>query len=178
MSGRRALVGIKRVVDYLTKVRVKPDGSGVELKNVKMSINPFCEIALEEAIRMKEARLVDEVVVASVGPKDVDTALRSALALGADRALHVKLAPDAPATEPLAVAKILRAMVLKESPKVVLLGKQAIDDDANQTAQMLAGLLGWPQVSLQPGCNTTAQIGQTRVDEDCIVMTLSITTVN
>ncbi|KAA8498080.1 Electron transfer flavoprotein subunit beta, mitochondrial [Porphyridium purpureum] len=148
---RKVLVGVKRVVDYLTKIRVQADGSGVDLKNVKWSMNPFCEIALEEAIQMKEKKLVDEVVAASIGNKSAAETLRSALALGADRAIHV-VTPDGDASaspEPLAVAKILRKLVEKEKPglELVLLGKQAIDDDSNQTAQMLSALLGWSQAT-------------------------------
>jgi len=144
---RKVLVGVKRVLDYLSKVRVKPDGSGVDLKNAKMSINPFCEIALEEAIRLREKKLVNEVVVVSVGPKDAETTLRSALALGADRALHIQSPVENIPPEPLSIAKIFYKLVLREEPSLVLLGKQAIDDDSNQTPQMLAGLLNWPQAT-------------------------------
>lgn len=138
----KVLVAVKRVVDFNVKIRVKPDGTGVETQGVKYSINPFDEIAVEEAVRLKEGGKATEVVVVSIGPaQSVDT-LRSALALGADRALHVATDDD---VQPLAVAKLLAKVVEKESPQIVLLGKQAIDDDSNQTGQMLGGLLGWPQ---------------------------------
>lgn len=135
----KILVPVKRVIDYNVKVRVKPDGSGVDLANVKMSMNPFDEIAVEEAIRQKEAKKATEVVVVSVGPTQATETLRTALAMGADRGILVKT--DA-ALEPLAVAKLLAAIVKQEEPGLVILGKQAIDDDANQTGQMLAALTG------------------------------------
>jgi electron transfer flavoprotein beta subunit len=138
----KVLVPVKRVVDYNVKVRVKPDGSGVELANVKMSMNPFDEIAVEEAIRLKEKGKVTEIIAVSIGPQQASETIRTALAMGADRGILVKT--DA-APEPLAVAKLLKAVVAQESPDLVILGKQAIDDDANQTGQMLAALLGWPQ---------------------------------
>ena len=138
----KILVPVKRVVDYNVKIRVKGDGSGVELANVKMSINPFDEIAVEEAIRLKEKGVATEIVAVSIGPAQAAETIRTALAMGADRGILVKT--DAP-TEPLAVAKILVKLVEQESPGLVILGKQAIDDDANQTGQMLAALLGWPQ---------------------------------
>jgi electron transfer flavoprotein beta subunit len=136
------LVPVKRVVDYNVKIRVKADGSGVELANVKMSMNPFDEIAVEEAIRLKEKGKVTEIVAVSIGPQQAQETLRTALAMGADRAILVKTDVNC---EPLAVAKLLKAVVEKESPELVILGKQAIDDDSNQTGQMLAALLGWPQ---------------------------------
>jgi electron transfer flavoprotein beta subunit len=138
----KILVPVKRVVDYNVKIRIKPDGSGVELANVKMSMNPFDEIAVEEAIRLKEAGKAKEIVAVSIGPQKAQETLRTALAMGADRAILVKTEV---AIEPLTVAKILKAVADKESPDLVILGKQAIDDDSNQTGQMLAGLLGWPQ---------------------------------
>jgi electron transfer flavoprotein beta subunit len=138
----KILVPVKRVVDYNVKIRIKPDGSGVELANVKMSMNPFDEIAVEEAIRLREAGKAKEIVAVSIGPQKAQETLRTALAMGADRAILVKT--DI-AIEPLTVAKILKAVADKESPDLIILGKQAIDDDANQTGQMLAGLLGWPQ---------------------------------
>ena len=138
----KVLVPVKRVVDYNVKIRVKPDGSGVELANVKMSMNPFDEISVEQAIRMKEAGQVEEIVVASIGPDKATETLRTALAMGADRGILVK---HDDIVEPLAVAKILKAIVEAEAPGLVILGKQAIDDDANQTGQMLAALLGWSQ---------------------------------
>ena len=140
----QALVAVKRVVDYNVKIRVKPDGSGVDLANVKMSMNPFDEIAIEEAVRLKEAGAAEEVVVVSIGPAHAQDTLRTALAMGADRAILIK-AEDA--VEPLSVAKLLKAVVETEAPQLVLLGKQAIDDDSNQTGQMLAALLGWSQAT-------------------------------
>jgi electron transfer flavoprotein beta subunit len=138
------LVSIKRVIDFNVKVRVKPDGSGVETANVKMSMNPFDEIAVEEAVRLKEKGIATEVVAVSCGPAAAQETLRTALALGADRAILVETTEE---LQPLAVAKLLRAVVEKEQPKVVILGKQAIDDDSNQTGQMLAALLDWPQAT-------------------------------
>ena len=138
----RVLVSVKRVVDYNVKVRVKADGTGVETANVKMSMNPFDEIAVEEAVRLKEAGVATEIVVVSCGPQACQETLRTALALGADRAILVETDAD---LQPLAVAKLLKAIIGKESPQLVIMGKQAIDDDANQSGQMLAGLLGWPQ---------------------------------
>ncbi len=138
----RILVPVKRVVDYNVKIRIKPDGSGVDTANVKMSMNPFDEIAVEEAIRLREAGKATEIVVASIGPQKAQETLRTALAMGADRAILVKT--DI-AVEPLTVAKILQKIAEKEQPQLIILGKQAIDDDANQTGQILAGLLGWPQ---------------------------------
>ncbi len=138
----KILVPVKRVVDYNVKVRVKPDQSGVDLANVKMSMNPFCEIAVEEAIRLKEKGVATEIVVASIGPAQAQETLRTALAMGADRGILVETDGT---VEPLAVAKTLKAIVAEENPDVVILGKQAIDDDANQTGQMLAALLDWPQ---------------------------------
>ena len=138
----KALVAIKRVVDFNVKVRVNADGSGVDIGNVKMSMNPFDEIAVEEAVRLKEAGKISEVVAVSLGEKKCEDTLRTALAMGADRAIHVET--DA-LLEPLAVAKLLKKIVDKEQPSLILLGKQAIDDDANQTAQMLAALMNAPQ---------------------------------
>jgi electron transfer flavoprotein beta subunit len=138
----KILVPVKRVVDKDIKIRVKADGSGVELANVKMSMNPFCEIAVEEAIRLKEAGKATEIVAVSIGPQQAAETIRTALAMGADRGILVKT--DGP-VEPLAVAKLLKAVIDAEQPGLVILGKQAIDDDANQTGQMLAALTGWPQ---------------------------------
>jgi electron transfer flavoprotein beta subunit len=138
----KVLVPVKRVIDYNVKVRVKADKSGVELANVKMSMNPFDEISVEEAIRLKEAGKVDEIVAVSVGPQQCQETIRTALAMGADRGIHVLHDGD---TEPLAVAKMLKALVDKEAPGLVIVGKQAIDDDCNQTGQMLSALLGWSQ---------------------------------
>ena len=140
----KILVPVKRVIDYNVKVRVKGDGSGVDLANVKMSMNPFDEIAVEEAIRLKEAGRADEVVVVSIGPAQAQETLRTAMAMGADRAILVRVED---AVEPLAVAKLLKGVVAAEGPGLVILGKQAIDDDANQTGQMLAALLGWAQAT-------------------------------
>ncbi|MCI5042476.1 MAG: electron transfer flavoprotein subunit beta/FixA family protein [Donghicola eburneus] len=142
----KVLVPVKRVIDYNVKVRVKADGSGVDLANVKMSMNPFDEIAMEEAIRLKEAGDADEVIVVSIGVKQAQETLRTALAMGADRAILVVAADDVHTDiEPLAVAKILKAIVDEEQPGLVLCGKQAIDNDMNATGQMLAALLGWSQ---------------------------------
>src|SRR5512146_1402659 len=138
----KVLVPVKRVVDYNVKVRVKSDGSGVELSNVKMSMNPFDEIAVEEALRLKEAGKATEIVVVSIGPAQASETIRTGLAMGADRGILVKADGN---VEPLAVAKILKAVVDAEKPGLVILGKQAIDDDSNQTGQMLAALLGWSQ---------------------------------
>jgi electron transfer flavoprotein beta subunit len=138
----KVLVPVKRVVDYNVKVRVKSDGTGVETANVKMSMNPFDEIAVEEAVRLKEAGTATEVIAISCGVQACQETLRTALAIGADRAILVQTDVD---LQPLAVAKLLKALVDKEQPKLVILGKQAIDDDANQTGQMLAALLGWAQ---------------------------------
>ncbi len=140
----KILVPVKRVVDFNVKVRVKADGSGVETANVKMSMNPFDEIAVEEAIRLKEAGTATEIVAVSCGAQACQETLRTALALGADRAILVETDVE---LQPLAVAKLLRAIAQKENPQLVILGKQAIDDDCNQTGQMLAALLGWPQAT-------------------------------
>jgi electron transfer flavoprotein beta subunit len=138
----KLLVCVKRVVDYNVKIRVKPDGSGVELANIKMSMNPFDEIAVEEAVRLKEQGKATEIVAVSIGPQQAAETIRTALAMGADRGILVKT--DA-TVEPLAVAKILAKVVEQEKPDLIIMGKQAIDDDSNQTGQMLAALLGWPQ---------------------------------
>jgi electron transfer flavoprotein beta subunit len=140
----KILVPVKRVVDYNVKVRVKPDGSGVDTANVKMSMNPFDEIAVEEAVRLKEKGVATEILAVSCGVGAAQETLRTALALGADRAILVETDVE---LQPLAVAKLLKALVDKEQPQVVILGKQAIDDDSNQTGQMLAALLGWPQAT-------------------------------
>ncbi|QQO15599.1 electron transfer flavoprotein subunit beta/FixA family protein [Bradyrhizobium diazoefficiens] len=140
----KVLVPVKRVVDYNVKVRVKGDGSGVELANVKMSMNPFDEIAVEEALRLKEAGKATEVVVVSIGPAQASETIRTGLAMGADRGILVKADGN---VEPLAVAKILKKVAEEEQPGLIILGKQAIDDDSNQTGQMLAALLGWSQAT-------------------------------
>ena len=138
----KVLVPVKRVIDYNVKVRVKGDSSGVELANVKMAMNPFDEIAVEQSLRLKEAGGSEEVVVVSIGPAQNQETIRTALAMGADRGIHIEASHD---IEPLAVAKLLKAVVEREKPGLVLVGKQAIDDDCNQTGQMLAALLGWAQ---------------------------------
>jgi electron transfer flavoprotein beta subunit len=138
----KLLVAVKRVIDFNVKPRVKMDGSGVDLANVKMSMNPFDEIAVEEAIRLKEKGAATEIVVVSIGPAKAQETLRTALAMGADRAILVQTEEE---VEPLAVAKILKGIAEEEQPGMIILGKQAIDDDSNQTGQMLAALLGWPQ---------------------------------
>ncbi len=140
----KILVPVKRVIDYNVKIRVKGDGTGVETANVKMSMNPFDEIAIEEAIRLKEAGTVSEIIAVSIGVQQCQETIRTALAMGADRGVLVLTDDD---LQPLAVAKLLKAVVDKEAPEVVILGKQAIDDDSNQTGQMLAALLGWSQAT-------------------------------
>ena len=144
----KVLVPVKRVIDYNVKVRVKADNSGVELANVKMAMNPFDEIAVEQALRLKEAGGADEVVVVSIGPSQNQETIRTALAMGADRGIHVEASHD---IEPLAVAKLLKEVVTREEPGIVFVGKQAIDDDCNQTGQMLAALLGWAQGTFVSG---------------------------
>ncbi len=138
----KVLVPVKRVVDPNVKIRVKADNTGVELANVKMAMNPFDEIAVEEALRLVEAGTAQEIIAVSLGPQQCQETIRTALAMGADRGIHVKTDDE---LQPLAVAKLLKAIVDKETPDLVIMGKQAIDDDSNQTGQMLAGLLGWPQ---------------------------------
>jgi electron transfer flavoprotein beta subunit len=159
----KILVPVKRVVDYNVKVRVLPDGSGVDTRNVKMSMNPFDEIALEEAVRLKEKGLASEVIAVSCGVSQCQETLRTALAIGADRAILVETSADLE-LQPLAVAKLLHALVLREQPGLVILGKQAIDDDANQTGQMLAALAKMPQAS----CASKVEIvdGQARVTRE------------
>jgi len=144
----KVLVTVKRVIDPYVKVRVKADGSGVETANVKMTMNPFCEIAVEQAVRMKEAGVVTEIVVVSIGTQQSQETLRTAMAMGADRGILVETGVE---VQPLAVAKVLAAVVGKESPKLVIMGKQAIDDDSNQSGQMLSALLGWPQAAFISG---------------------------
>jgi len=140
----KVLVTVKRVIDPYVKVRVKADGSGVETANVKMTMNPFCEIAVEQAVRMKEAGVVTEIVVVSIGTQQSQETLRTAMAMGADRGILVETGVE---VQPLAVAKVMKAVVARESPKLVIMGKQAIDDDSNQSGQMLSALLGWPQAA-------------------------------
>src|SRR5437879_4029571 len=140
----KILVPVKRVVDYNVKVRVRSDGSGVDIANVKMSMNPFDEIAIEEAVRLREKGVATEVIAVSCGVAQCHETLRTAMAIGADRAILVETSEE---LQPLAVAKLLKTLVDKEQPQLVILGKQAIDDDCNQTGQMLAALLGWPQAT-------------------------------
>jgi electron transfer flavoprotein beta subunit len=175
----KILVPIKRVVDYNVKIRVKPDGSGVDLANVKMSMNPFDEIAVEEAIRLKEAGQAEEIVLCSIGPKKAEDILRTGLAMGADRAILIQTDEN---VEPLDVAKLLQNIAEEEQPDLIILGKQAIDDDCNQTGQMLAALMGRPQatfaskLSLEEGAiNVTREVDgglQTiRVEKPAIITT-------
>jgi electron transfer flavoprotein beta subunit len=158
----KVLVGVKRVVDANIKVRVKSDGSGVETANVKMAMNPFCEIAVEQAVRMKEAGSVTEIVAVSIGGPQCQETLRTALAMGADRAILVETTEE---VQPLAVAKVMKALCEKEKPGLVIMGKQAIDDDCNQSGQMLAALLGWPQATF---------ISKIEVSGDCAKITREI----
>ena len=140
----KALVGVKRVIDYNVKIRVKADKTGVETANVKMSMNPFDEIAVEEALRLREAGIVSEIIVVSLGVAQCQETIRTALAMGADRGILVQTDAE---LQPLAVAKLLKAVIQQENPGIVIIGKQAIDDDCNQTGQMLSALLGWPQAT-------------------------------
>ena len=140
----KALVAVKRVVDYNVKIRVKADKTGVETANVKMSMNPFDEIAVEEALRLREAGIIEEVIAVSLGVAQCQETIRTALAMGADRGVLVETGAE---LQPLAVAKLLKAVILQEGPEIVIIGKQAIDDDCNQTGQMLSALLGWPQAT-------------------------------
>ena len=158
----KALVAVKRVVDYNVKIRVKADNTGVETANVKMSMNPFDEIAVEEGVRLKEAGKVQELVAVSIGPAQSQETIRTALAMGADRGVLVEAGDD---LQPLAVAKVLKAIVERETPDLVLVGKQAIDDDSNQTGQMLSALLGWPQGTFA---------SQVSIEEDSIQVTREI----
>ncbi|WP_428425187.1 electron transfer flavoprotein subunit beta/FixA family protein [Methylibium sp.] len=155
----KALIAVKRVVDYNVKVRVKSDGSGVDIANVKMSMNPFDEIAVEEAVRLKEKGLLTEVIAVSCGPTQCQETLRTAMAIGADRAILVETTDE---LQPLAVAKLLKALLDKEQPQLVILGKQAIDDDCNQTGQMLAALAGWPQATFASKVEIVDDNGQKR----------------
>jgi len=167
----KILVAVKRVVDFNVKVRVKADGSGVETANVKMSMNPFDEIAVEEAVRLKEAGVATEIVVVSCGAQACQETLRTALALGADRAILVQTDTE---LQPLAVAKLLKAITEREKPKLVILGKQAIDDDSNQTGQMLAGLLGWPQATFASKVKIEGEKAQVTREVDGGLETISI----
>jgi electron transfer flavoprotein beta subunit len=167
----KVLVPVKRVVDYNVKVRVKPDGSGVETANVKMSMNPFDEIAVEEAMRLKEAGVATEVVAVSIGPAQCQETLRTALAIGADRAILVQTVVDA---QPLAVAKLLKAIVEREQPGLVIMGKQAIDDDSNQTGQMLAGLLNWSQATFASKLKVSGATAEVTREVDGGLETISV----
>jgi electron transfer flavoprotein beta subunit len=168
----KILVPVKRVVDYNVKVRVKADGTGVETANVKMSMNPFDEIAVEEAVRLKEAGIATEIVAVSIGVAQCQETLRTALAIGADRAIHVETTLE---TQPLGVAKALKALVDKEQPKLVILGKQAIDDDFNQTGQMLAALLGWSQATFASKVKIEGDAAQVTREIDGGLETLAVT---
>ena len=172
----KVLVPVKRVIDYNVKVRVKADQSGVELANVKMALNPFDEIAVEEAVRLKEAGIATEVIAVSCGASQCQEQLRTAMALGADRAVLVEMdAAQAAGLQALAVAKLLRAVCKREQPGLVLLGKQAIDDDANQTGQMLAALLGWPQATFASNVVIAEGRAEVRREIDGGLETLSMT---
>lgn len=174
----KVLVPVKRVIDFNVKVRVKTDGSGVDLANVKMSMNPFDEIAVEEAVRMKKSGKATEVIVVTIGPAKAEEQLRTAMAIGADRGILVKT--DAPTDlggiEPLAVAKMLKALVEKEKPDLVIMGKQSIDDDLNQTGQMLAAMLGWPQGTFASKLNIESGSLKVTREVDGGLRTLSLKT--
>lgn len=171
----KVLVPVKRVIDYNVKVRVKADGSGVDLANVKMSMNPFDEIAVEEAIRLKEAGKADEVIAVSIGVKQSQETLRTALAMGADRAILVIAADDVHQDiEPLAVAKILKAIIDEEQPGLVLAGKQAIDNDMNATGQMLSALLGWSQATFASGVEIEGDSAKVTREVDGGLQTISV----
>ena len=167
----KVLVAVKRVVDYNVKVRVKPDGSGVETANVKMSMNPFDEIAVEEAMRLKEAGVATEVVAVSIGTAQCQETLRTALAIGADRAILVETGVE---MQPLAVAKLLKAIVVKEQPRLVILGKQAIDDDSNQTGQMLAALLDWSQATFASKVKVNGAVAEITREVDGGLETIAV----
>jgi|SRR5262245_59829047 len=167
----KILVPIKRVVDFNVKVRVKSDGSGVETANVKMSMNPFDEIAIEEAMRLKEAGAASEIVAVSIGPAQCQETLRTALAIGADRAILVETGAE---TQPLGVAKVLRKLAEKEAPGLVILGKQAIDDDSNQTGQMLAALLNWPQATFASKVKVAGQEAEVTREIDGGLETIAV----
>ncbi|MGY9057392.1 MAG: electron transfer flavoprotein subunit beta/FixA family protein, partial [Alphaproteobacteria bacterium] len=167
----KVLVPVKRVIDYNVKIRVKPDGSGVETQNVKMSMNPFDEISIEEAVRLKEAGIATDVVAVSMGPKQCTETIRTALAMGADRGIHV-LSDDP--LEPLAVAKMLKAIADKEEPQLIIVGKQAIDDDSNQTGQMTSALLGWSQACFASELKVEGDKAQVTREVDGGLETVSI----
>ena len=167
----KILVGVKRVVDYNVRIQVKPDGSGVATDGVKMSMNPFDEIAIEEALRLKEAGIAEEVIAVTIGSKSSQEQLRTALAMGADRAIHVETDED---IQPLTGARVLQAICDKELPKIVLLGKQAIDDDNNQTAQMLAALSHWPQATFASKIDIEGEVATVIREVDAGLETLSV----
>ncbi len=167
----KILVPVKRVVDYNVKVRVKADQSGVELANIKMSMNPFDEISIEEAIKLKEAGVATEIIAVSIGVTQCQETLRTALAMGADRAILVESSAD---VQPLAVAKLLKVICEKESPQLVILGKQAIDDDSNQTGQMLAALMNWPQATFASKVTVNAGIAEVMREIDGGMETIEI----
>jgi electron transfer flavoprotein beta subunit len=167
----KILVGVKRVIDFNVKIRVKGDGSGVETANVKMSMNPFDEIAVEEAVRLKEAGAATEILVVSCGPTACQETLRTALAIGADRAILINTDAE---LQPLAVAKLLKSVVDKEQPKLVILGKQAIDDDSNQTGQMLAALLNWPQATFASKLKLSGEKAEVTREVDGGLETVSV----
>ncbi|MGB7286114.1 MAG: electron transfer flavoprotein subunit beta/FixA family protein [Salaquimonas sp.] len=167
----KILVPVKRVVDYNVKIRVKADGSGVDLANVKMSMNPFDEIAVEEAIRLKEAGKVEEIIVVSVGPQQAQETIRTALAMGADRGILVKTDD---LVEPLAVAKILKGVIEAEGPGMVILGKQAIDDDSNQTGQMLSALMGWSQATFANSLEIKGDVAEVTREIDGGLQTIEV----
>ena len=167
----KVLVAVKRVVDYNVKVRVKPDGSGVETANVKMSMNPFDEIAVEEAMRLKESGVATEIVAVSIGTAQCQETLRTALAIGADRAILVETGVE---IQPLAVAKVLKAIVEKEQPGLVILGKQAIDDDSNQTGQMLAALLNWSQATFASKVKVSGAVAEVTREVDGGLETIAV----
>jgi len=167
----KALVAVKRVVDYNVKIRVKSDQTAVETSNVKMSMNPFDEIAVEEAVRIKEADIVDEIIAISVGTDQSQETLRTAMAMGADRSILVNTRSD---LEPILVAKLLKALVMKENPDLVIMGKQAIDDDSNQTGQMLASLLGWGQATFASKIVVNKDIAEVTREVDGGLETLSV----
>jgi electron transfer flavoprotein beta subunit len=167
----KVLVPVKRVIDFNVKARVKSDQSGVDLANVKMSMNPFCEIAVEEAVRQKEKGAVTEVVAVSIGPVQAQETLRTALAMGADRAILIQTDQD---LEPLAVAKVLAAVIAEESPGAVIMGKQAIDGDNNATGQMLAALLGWPQATFASAIELSADKAKVTREVDGGLQTIEV----
>ncbi len=167
----KVLVAVKRVIDYNVKARVKADGSGVDLANVKMSMNPFDEIAVEEAIRLKEKGVVTEIVAVSLGVMQCQETLRTALAMGADRAILVESDVE---LQPLAVAKLLQAVAVKEAPQLIILGKQAIDDDSNQTGQMLAALLGWSQATFASKVDVNGAVAKVTREVDGGLETIAV----